>query len=128
MTYTIIVTGSPYDSQNSRSALFFSRALLSLKHRIDLIFFYGNGVLNSNLMLSVANNEVNLFDEWKKFYQDFQVPLYICINSSLKRGLLETEKSSLLGFKKSNIGDFFKLSGFLELLNSIQKTDRFIQF
>ncbi|CAL4325406.1 Sulfurtransferase TusD [Buchnera aphidicola (Eriosoma lanigerum)] len=128
MKYVIIVMSSPYGGEKSRSAFLFSNNLLSLGHTIDIVFFYSHGVLNANSMIYVANDDCNILHEWEKLHQNFQVPLHICINSSLKRGLINHKQSVMLEYKRSHISSCFILSGFMELFHAIQKTDRVIQF
>ncbi len=44
MRYSLLVTGAPYGTQQSTSALLFARALLTTGHQLDSVFFYREGV------------------------------------------------------------------------------------
>ncbi|XRX42666.1 MAG: sulfurtransferase complex subunit TusD [Buchnera aphidicola (Eriosoma harunire)] len=128
MKYTIMVMKSPYSHEKPRTAILFTHALLELGHVIDMIFFYSDGVLHANTMLTIENDEFNVSYEWQKLSMQFGFSLHICSNSANKRGLIELNKAKELGFGKSNINTYFKLSGLLELVNSIQNSDRIVQF
>jgi len=124
-----MVTSSLYSSQNSISSFIFSRTVISLGHNIHSIFFYGDGVFNG-VTTSIMKNVhyIKIEEEWKKLHDAHNVKLYLCINSLIQRGIVK--KNTNLSKEKSikNISRAFSIVGFSRFLQSVQKSDRFIQF
>ncbi|MCW5196429.1 sulfurtransferase complex subunit TusD [Buchnera aphidicola (Pemphigus obesinymphae)] len=128
MNYLVIVTGSAYGKQNSRTALFFSRALIDCGHKLDSIFFYFSGVLNANKMVSPAEDEFNLVNSWQDFHSQFNIKLNICISAAARRGVISDEQALRFGIQIGNLAKGFTLTGLGELSESIRKCDRVVQF
>lgn len=128
MNYTILVTGAAYGTQNSSTAFLFCQSLVKTKHKLHSVFFYCDGVLNANRMITPAIDEFNLVQAWQKLNKKYKVQLYVCNSAALRRGILGDEKQLHLNSKKGNLAFFFQLSGLLELANSIKICDRIIQF
>ncbi|WP_422667572.1 sulfurtransferase complex subunit TusD [Buchnera aphidicola] len=128
MSYTILVTGSAYGTQNASSAFLFCKSIIKLNHILYSIFFYCDGVYNSNRMIQPAVDEFNLMQAWKMLNKKYNIKLYVCISSALRRGIIEDKKNSGLDIEKGNIDTSFQVSGLIELADSIQKSDRTIQF
>lgn len=129
MNYTILVMGSAYGTQNASTAFLFCQSLVvNTKHQLRSIFFYCDGVLNANKMNTPAVDEFNLIQAWQVLNKKYNVNLYVCISAALRRGVIEDEEISNVNIKKGNLACFFKLSGLIELANSIKKSDRIVQF
>lgn len=135
MIFVILVTEAPYNNQNSYSAYLFTKAVIQKKEIIRSIFFYRDGVCNSNKNIKFNDNEFNLITSWKKLSIKYHIDLYICITSAKKRGLILEEKSSF--FNKENfinnnqnniIHSCFKLTTLSTLTKSILTCDRLVQF
>ncbi|WP_425619627.1 sulfurtransferase complex subunit TusD [Buchnera aphidicola] len=128
MNYTILVTGPAYGTQNASTAFLFCNALIQTKNKICSVFFYGDGVYNANNMTTPASDEFNLIHAWQELKKKYQVKLYVCNSSALRRGIVKNEKYFDRPYKIGNLAIFFQLSGLLELANSIKLSDRIIQF
>ncbi|CAL4323972.1 sulfurtransferase complex subunit TusD [Buchnera aphidicola] len=126
-TYTILVTSS-YSKENSKSALFFSQNLVENNHIIDSIFFYGDGVYNSNNMVYTIFDDFSLIKKWYDFSKDFSVNLNVCSSFAQDRGIISDEISKNMGFKHGNLHFGFRLTGLGHLITSIIKSDRLLQF
>ncbi|XRX43053.1 MAG: sulfurtransferase complex subunit TusD [Buchnera aphidicola (Tetraneura sorini)] len=128
MKYTIIVSDVFFENQRSTTAFLFSSTIISAGFKIVSIFFKSNGVFHANKLIFSNINENNLINAWSDFGLKNQVPLYVCINDALKRGIVNVEQAKYNGFKDSNLAEGFKLTGLTQLFFSIQQSDRVIKF
>ncbi|CAL4323653.1 sulfurtransferase complex subunit TusD [Buchnera aphidicola] len=132
MIYTIIILGPPYGTQNSKTGFLFSKALIDSKHVIKKIFFYGEGILNSNINLffnfSPEYTFCNIGKMWKDLSIKYSINLSICIGSCIKRGFLKNKNTYKKHYLKKNIASYFHLSNLNDLNESIISSDRVIQF
>ncbi|WP_343188179.1 sulfurtransferase complex subunit TusD [Buchnera aphidicola (Ceratoglyphina bambusae)] len=128
MKFTILVTGPCYGTQNSISAFLFSKNLLKKGHTIKSIFFYSDGIYNSNIMNFPSFNEINLLKFWKKLSIKFNVKLKVCMNSCLNRGVITNNFALKKKIPFGNLDMQFEPIGFVELSKIIIKSDRIIQF
>ncbi|CUR53329.1 sulfurtransferase complex subunit TusD [Buchnera aphidicola] len=128
MKYILTVSGPPYGTQNSNSALLFARALILKKHQLKSIFFYSLGVYNANSMIYPSQDEFNIIKSFIKLSFLHQIKLYICMNSAYQKGILSKEMALKLGFLDGNLSKNFQLTGLSTLAVQIYKCDRFIQF
>jgi tRNA 2-thiouridine synthesizing protein D len=129
LIYTLIVKGPAYGKENSISALFFAKALVSRKiHVIKSVFFYCDGVLNANKFLSPAKNEFDTRKKWSMFSLQNQVRLNVCFSAALRRGIIGIKETCNQKILEGNLDIYFKISSLENLSRDIQKSDRIIQF
>ncbi|MBX4180733.1 sulfurtransferase complex subunit TusD [Sodalis sp. CWE] len=128
LNYCLMVTGPAYGNQRSRSALQFSQTLLKCNHRLSMIFFYQDGVLNANSFSTLASDEVNLVHAWQHLAKQNQITLYVCTTAALRRGIIDSTHASLLKKTGENLQPGFELSGLVNLVQMILTCDRFVQF
>lgn len=128
MNYVIMVTGPPYGTENTNTALLFSYALINRGHVLSSVFFYFNGVLNANNMVSPSDDECNLVAAWQKLSNTFKVKLHVCISAAYRRGVIGDEQAVKIGIKKGNLAYGFFLIGLSELSEYFNICDRIIQF
>ncbi|CAL4324242.1 Sulfurtransferase TusD [Buchnera aphidicola (Chaitophorus sp. 3695)] len=129
MIYTLIVKGPAYGTENSISALFFAKALISKnKHILKNIFFYCDGVLNANKFLSPAKNEFDMRKKWSMFSLKNQVRLNVCFSAALRRGIIGIKETCNQKILEGNLDIFFKISSLENLSRDIKNSDRVIQF
>jgi tRNA 2-thiouridine synthesizing protein D len=77
-SFALIVNVAPGTHQGARSAYHFAKAVIHQGHRILSVFFYGQGVLNANQLVSPRSAEANLCQAWNEFAYQHQVPLKVC--------------------------------------------------
>ncbi|QJC34616.1 sulfurtransferase complex subunit TusD [Enterobacteriaceae endosymbiont of Donacia crassipes] len=133
MTFVIFITTAPYNTQNSYSAYLFTKAVIKEKKTVKDIFFYHDGVSNSNKNLHFNENEFNLISHWKKLNIKYHINLYLCITSAKKRGLIiknNSYKDNLLNHKKKYdiIDNIFEVTTLSTFTKSILTCDRLVQF
>ncbi|SNC58375.1 Sulfurtransferase TusD [Sodalis endosymbiont of Henestaris halophilus] len=112
-----MVTGPAYGNQRASNALQFAHALLTCGHRLGIVFFYQDGVGNSNRLSMPASDEVDLVRAWHNLSQKHSVALHVCASAAMRRGIADDVLQ--LGFKLSGLGT---------LSQAMISCDRFIQF
>ncbi|VFP77928.1 sulfurtransferase complex subunit TusD [Buchnera aphidicola] len=128
MNYIVIVTGPPYDTQNSISAFLFSKSVLELNFSVSKIFFYASGVYNSNSMINLPSNEFNVLNGWISLKKTYNIQLCICPSSACRRGILSNESTKKIKNYQKIFSSFFKCVTLMELSFSIHTCDRIVQF
>lgn len=126
--FSIVVTGGPYGSQSASSAYQFCAAALLAGHQISGVFFYQEGVLNANQLVSPATDEVNLPDFWAALANQYQFPLEVCVSASLRRGVVDQQEAEQLALSQFNLKPPFVLSGLGQLAVLSANCDRLVQF
>lgn len=126
--FTILVTGNPASHQSASSAYQFCVAALSAGHKVSGVFFYLDGVLTANSLISPASDEVNLSESWAKLADKYQFPLEVCVSAALRRGVVNQQEAEQLGLSNYNLRSPFLLSGLGQLAELSANCDRLIQF
>jgi len=126
--FSILVTGNPASSQSASTAYQFCAAALSAGHSICGVFFYLDGILNANNLISPATDEVNLPEEWAKLAEKYGFPLEVCVSASLRRGVINQQESQQLKLTGDNLKPPFVLSGLGQLAELSANCDRLMQF
>lgn len=128
MNFTLNVFGAPLSSQSSDSAYRFASAALAGGHQIDRVFFYGDGVLNANSLLSPPSDEQNLFSKWAKLSMQHKLPLIVCIAAAVRRGVLNQEEAKRYDKAQHNLAAPFEVSGLGQLIEGVVNSDRTLTF
>lgn len=128
MKYIILVTESPYGMQHSVTALLFTKAIFSLNHYVEKIFFYSSGIYNSNCMILPSKNEFNILNSWINLKKKFHLDLCVCPNSSFRRGILSDKVARKNGYSSSIFSSYFDWMNLHELASCIRSCDRVVQF
>lgn len=126
--FIIQVNGSVYGSGASFRALSFCQNVLANGHSIINVFFYQDGVTNSNALTCPASDEINMHAKWQAFAKQYQVPLINCVSAALRRGVLSEQEANENGKSHWNSDACFTMGGLGELVVGIEKADRLISF
>lgn len=128
MRYSLLVTGAPYGTQQSTSALLFARALLTTAHQLDSVFFYREGVLNANQLTAPASDETDIVREWQNLQKQYGIGLHICVAAALRRGVTDASEAKRLQLPADNLQPGFTLSGLGAFAEAASVCDRMVQF
>lgn len=128
LTYALVVTGSAYGSQAARSAYLFAEALIAQQHKLEVVFFYQDGVSNASSLLVPANDEFDLTHAWQSLASKHGVKLEICIAAALRRGIVGEDEAQLHKLKASNLAAGFSQVGLGSLSERLLTADRVVQF
>ncbi|MGS0680614.1 sulfurtransferase complex subunit TusD [Shewanella sp. 125m-7] len=129
MSKFIIQVNSPaYSSASSYSAYRFAKAALEDGHSIEKIFFYQDGVLNTNHLNSPASDEFDLQQAWVDLHQQYGVNLINCVSAALRRGVLSESDAKENHQSHWNMQAPFTMGGLGELVTGIETADRLVCF
>jgi tRNA 2-thiouridine synthesizing protein D len=126
--FSLAIYSAPYSSEASYTALRFAQALLSQGHQLLRVFFYQDGVHNSNTLTCPPQDEINLTTAWQDLAKEHQIDLVVCIAAALRRGILNQEESERYNKSAYNLLDGFQISGLGQLLDAAVNSDRLISF
>ncbi|MDN3651462.1 sulfurtransferase complex subunit TusD [Thalassotalea ponticola] len=121
-TYALVVSTAPSDNKTV-TALNLAETIITNGHQLHGVFFYQDGVLNANNLLQTPSDEQNLYQQWQRFQQASNTPLFVCISAAERRGLSDGSDSELT----NNVGNAFTVSGLGELAVISSKADKVIQ-
>ena len=126
--FIVQVNGPTYGSTASFRALKFCQAATSAGHQVIKVFFYQDGVQNSNSLHCPASDEINLHQLWVDFSQSQQVPLINCVSAALRRGVLSEQDAIENSKLQWNSASEFTMGGLGELVSGIEHADRLVCF
>lgn len=115
MKILVIVNRSPWGATLPAAALRLSRAMVSGGHRIDAVFFRGDGVYNALRGRGADAGTPNLADEWTALAGESGFPLLLCSASASRR-------------LDSAPGGGFREAGLAEMLERMASCDRVVTF
>jgi len=128
MRYALLVTGAPYGTQQSTSALLFARAVVAAGHHLESVFFYREGVLNASQLTAPASDEADIVAAWQALHQQSGAGLHICVAAALRRGIVDKQEAARLHLPAINLAAGFTLSGLGAFAEAALTCDRLVQF
>jgi len=117
MKFAILINEGPFTHQASDSAYRFTAAALAKGHEIYRVFFYNDGVYNSNKLSEPQTDDRNLVSLWSKMGKDHDIDLVVCVAAGLRRGI-----------KDEVLEDGFRISGLGQLVEAGIQADRLVVF
>lgn len=127
MNLALLITAAP-SRENAWHALKFCEAALAAGHQVSRVFFYGDGVLHANTLLTPPQDELNLHQAWAALAQSRGVELIVCVAAALRRGMVDTDNARRAELPTHNIGAPYIVSGLGQLVESMLEADRFVSF
>ena len=89
MKFGILIKQGPFTHQASDTAYRFTVAALAKGHEIYRVFFYNDGVYNSNKLSEPQTDDRNLVSLWSELAAEHDLDLVVCIAAALRRGMKE---------------------------------------
>ncbi|MGS0676780.1 sulfurtransferase complex subunit TusD [Shewanella sp. 0m-4] len=126
--FIIQVNSAAYGSASSYSAYRFAKAAVDSGHIVEKIFFYQDGVLNTNHLNSPASDEFDLKQAWIDLHEQHGVALVNCVSAALRRGVLSESEAKENRLEHWNMQAPFTMGGLGELVTGIEKANRLICF
>jgi len=117
MKFAILINEGPFTHQASDSAYRFTVAAITRGHEIYRVFFYNDGVYNSNRLSEPQTDDRNLVSLWSKLGKEQGIDLVVCVAAALRRGI-----------KDEILEDGFRISGLGQLVEAGIQADRLIVF
>ena len=129
MQYALLVTGSPYQTKACHSALkFLKTALLNPENTLEGVFFYEDAILIGNALAQPPRDEIDLTKEWAELAKAHNIPLYLCIAASVRRGIINETESQRYETSQHSLAEGFQLEGLGTLVELMSTTSKLIQF
>jgi len=128
MKFSIIIQSSPFSRQSVTTAYRFAEALLEEGHELFRVFFYSDGVLTANQLVSPPQDENNMPEQWSALADKHKLDLVVCIAAAVKRGVIDKNEAKRYEKPASNLQGKFELSGLGQLAEAIAISDRVITF
>lgn len=126
--FSLLITANPISSEKASTAYQFCEAALISGHQVCGVFFYLDGVLTANNLISPASDEVNLTTRWAALAEQYKIPLEVCVSAALRRGIVNQEEAKQLALFNYNLKPPFVLSGLGQLAELSSRCDRLVQF
>ncbi len=132
-SFSILVTGSPFQSGAHQSALRFAEAACLLGNSIEAVFFYGEAVLVANKLIqpieSTSKQQANLTQSWLALSIQQKIPLMACISTAIRRGIVDDDEvGSNDNITQPNLAEGFILAGLGELAEMTASSNKLIEF
>ncbi len=121
LKFTIQVNASPYASEAAELAYRFTVAALAKGHRVQRVFFYGDGVYHALGFAAPPADESNQVVRWTSLADTHGVDLVICSAAAQRRGVLTPEA-------EASLAPGFRIAGLALLVESMLETDRLLVF
>jgi tRNA 2-thiouridine synthesizing protein D len=117
MKLGILINEGPFTHQASDSAYRFVVAALAKGHEIYRVFFYNDGVFNSNKLSEPQTDDRNLVALWSDLGEQHGIDLVVCVAAALRRGI-----------KDEVLEKGFRISGLGQLVEAGIQADRLVVF
>lgn len=128
MIFSLLLTGAPYSTQSSSTALRFARTAIAQGHSIYRVFFYHDAVLCASRLATPAQDESNICQQWQQLAAQHQIDLVVCVASALKRGIIDTTEAKRYNKDGDNLAAGFTISGLGQLMDACLASERLISF
>ncbi|MDP2225888.1 MAG: sulfurtransferase complex subunit TusD [Moraxellaceae bacterium] len=126
MNFALFVTAPPAHEQ-AFHALHFCEAAIRAGHRVERVFFYGDGVLHGNRLITPPQDEPSLLPRWQALAAN-GTELVICVAAALRRGVLDADNARRFEREGDNLADGFLISGLGQLAESLATAERVVGF
>lgn len=126
--FIIQVNGAAYASSASYNAYLFAKSALEMGHEIIRIFFYQDGVYNTNTFNSPASDEYDITQAWRSLATEYDLQLVNCVSAALRRGIISETEANENQLSHWNMQAPFIMGGLGELVTGIEKADRVVSF
>jgi tRNA 2-thiouridine synthesizing protein D len=126
--FSIIVYAAPASSQAASTALQFVKTLLHEGHDIYRLFFFSDGVHNTNRLVVAPQDEMNLPREWHRLISNYEIDSVACVSSAIKRGILNEQEAKRHELDSSTLLDSSEIAGLGQMVDAMVNSDRIVHF
>ena len=128
MKFSIVVYSAPTSSQAASSAYQFTQTLLKEGHEVYRLFFFSDGVENTNRLTVAPQDEVNLPDRWHELISNYELDSVACVSSAIKRGILNQQEADRHEKDANSLFESSEIAGLGQLIDAAINSDRLVQF
>jgi len=126
--FSIVIYAAPYSAESAATALRFAQSLIQQGHELYRLFFFGDGVHNASKLTVVAQDEINLQQQWSKLIEDHDIDSVICVSSALRRGVLDQTEADRHEFGTASAYENSEVAGLGQLVDAALHSDRVVNF
>lgn len=128
MKFSLVIYAAPYSAEAAGSAYRFAKAALDEGHEIYRLFFYSDGVHNTNSLSVSAQDEFDLPEHWHKLIERYDLDSVACVSSAIKRGVVNAQESERHELDAVSIQSSTDIAGLGQLIDAVLHSDRLLQF
>jgi len=126
--FSIVIYAAPYSAESAATALRFAQSLIEQGHEVYRLFFFGDGVHNASKLTVVAQDEINLQQQWSKLIEDNDIDSVICVSSALRRGVLDQTEADRHELGTASAYESSEVAGLGQLVDAALHSDRVVNF
>ena len=128
MKFSIVIYAAPYSAESAATALRFAQSLIQQGHELYRLFFFGDGVHNASKLTVVAQDEINLQQQWSKLIEEHDIDSVICVSSALRRGVLDQTEADRHELGTASAYESSEVAGLGQLVDAAMYSDRVVNF
>lgn len=128
MNYVIQVTSAPYVSNAGLYAYRFACAAIERGHKLQQIFFSGDGIYHALRYQTPPDDELDLCRCWSQLATEHDIALVVCISAAQRRGLLSEDEAQRQGKHDNDWADQFTVGGLGLWIDASMHADCCMQF
>ena len=128
MKFSIVIYAAPYSAESAATALRFAQSLIEQGHELYRLFFFGDGVHNASKLTVVAQDEINLQQQWSKLIEEHDIDSVICVSSALRRGVLDQTEADRHELGTACAYESSEVAGLGQLVDAARYSDRVVNF
>jgi|TARA_B110000495_G_scaffold178078_1_gene170539 tRNA 2-thiouridine synthesizing protein D len=126
--FSIVIYAAPYSAESAATALRFAQSLIEQGHELYRLFFFGDGVHNASKLTVVAQDEINLQQQWSKLIEEHDIDSVICVSSALRRGVLDQTEADRHELGTASAYESSEVAGLGQLVDAALYSDRVVNF
>jgi tRNA 2-thiouridine synthesizing protein D len=126
--FSIVIYAAPYSAESAATALRFAQSLIEQGHEVYRLFFFGDGVHNASKLTVVAQDEINLQQQWSKLIEEHDIDSVICVSSALRRGVLDQTEADRHELGTASAYESSEVAGLGQLVDAALHSDRVVNF
>jgi|TARA_B110000263_G_C15173654_1_gene448127 tRNA 2-thiouridine synthesizing protein D len=126
--FSIVIYAAPYSAESAATALRFAQSLIEQGHELYRLFFFGDGVHNASKLTVVAQDEINLQQQWSKLIEEHDIDSVICVSSALRRGVLDQTEADRHELGTASAYESSEVAGLGQLVDAAMYSDRVVNF
>jgi len=126
--FSIVIYAAPYSAESAATALRFAQSLIEQGHELYRLFFFGDGVHNASKLTVVAQDEINLQQQWSKLIEKHDIDSVICVSSALRRGVLDQTEADRHELGTASAYESSEVAGLGQLVDAALYSDRVVNF
>jgi len=126
--FSLVIYAAPYSTESAATALRFAQSLIQQGHELYRLFFFGDGVHNASKLTVVAQDEINLQQQWSKLIEQYDIDSVICVSSALRRGVLDQTEADRHELGTASAFESSEIAGLGQLIDAALHSDRVVNF